>query len=124
MLRYVLVAMSGALTVTAPAPPDEPVPDRRTDLTASLVSQSDTGVVLGFPTYDPAAVQAPAETQIFLVPAGQPVPTDGQAFVDSAYPRTVATDPVPVEGSASYPVRFPAADAGPYNWYAVHGYAS
>lgn len=119
-MRYVLVPMTGAVAIATLTPP---APDGRSDLIASFVSQSDSGIVLGFPTYDPNTVQAPAETSLYLVAGGQPVPADGQGFADSAYPRSLVTDPVPVEGTAAYPVPFPAAPGGNYNWYAVHGFA-
>lgn len=126
-MRYKLVPFTGQISITAVPTPPPAVP--KTDLLPTFVSSIagtadvNASVTLAYAAYDPAAVQAPAETRLYLLAAGSPQPTDGQAFVDSALPCTTSNAAIPAEGVPAFVIQCPPAPVADYAWYVVVGFA-
>lgn len=132
MPRPVLGAEIGPVSILtsptpAPEPAPEPTPDPSkpvlADVIATLVSFSPDQVVVAFPSFNPAAAQAPIETRVYLAPAGSALPADAAAWAASPFPYSTSNVAVGPEGAPNYAVPVPTAPVGDYLGQVLHFFA-
>ncbi|OJW20460.1 MAG: hypothetical protein BGO49_04425 [Planctomycetales bacterium 71-10] len=114
MLRFELGSSIGVFLQVPATPTPEPEPivtppaPTKADVKPAIKGLGEGGVVLTYPSFDPAVQAAPAETRAYFVKPGEPVPTTVEAWLASDYPYSVRTDPVPPEGVDPYTLAIPS----------------
>lgn len=114
MLRFELGSSIGvflqapAVVATDPEPIVTPPAPTKADVKPAIKGLGEGGVVLTYPSFDPAVQAAPAETRAYFVRSGEPVPQTKDEWLRSSYPYSVRTDPVPPEGADPYTLAIPS----------------